>query len=333
MNRASIEAAVAGLGDAERITPDDVKLMRGEIFRDGVVTRGEAEALFALDRSRDDSCSEWTVFLAEAITDFVVRQERPAGYVSDEQASWLMEAISDGGIVRTPALLELLVRIIEVAETSPPALSAFALKQVAHAVVEGEGALACGRSLESGVIGEPETELIRRILYAFGGDGNVGISRTEAEVLFDIADRTASAPNHPAWNDLFVKAVASSILCASGYVPPSRREALGREASLEKLEPDLGSFFARMVNGGLKAVIDAYVWPNDLESGWARRNRATAASAAAAETVDSEEAAWLVSRIDRDGILHENEASLLAFIRREARSVAPELEAFLARAG
>ena len=31
---------------------------------------------------------------------------------------------------------------------------------------------------------------MRRMLYAFGGDGNIAITRQEAEVLFDINDAT-----------------------------------------------------------------------------------------------------------------------------------------------
>ena len=95
----------------------------------------------------------------------------------------------------------------------------------------------------------------------------------------------------------------------------------------------LAGFFARMVNGGLRAVVDAYVWPSSVESGWASRNRATAARASTAAAVDEGEARWLAERIGRDGKLHESEAALLSFIGREAPSIHAELEPLLARAG
>ena len=45
-------APVAELASKNRITAEDVVMLRREVFGDGVVTRGEAEALFALDAIR-----------------------------------------------------------------------------------------------------------------------------------------------------------------------------------------------------------------------------------------------------------------------------------------
>ena len=39
-------------------------------------------------------------------------------------------------------------------------------------------------------IAKAEVDLLRRILYAYGGDGNIAITRAEAEVLFRINERT-----------------------------------------------------------------------------------------------------------------------------------------------
>jgi hypothetical protein len=104
------------------------------------------------------------------------------------------------------------VKVLDRAKLSPVKLVRFALEQVKLAVTVGDGYLGHARSnrrLSPGVIGEVEVELIRRILYAFGGDGNIAVTRQEAEVLFDINDATAEASNDPAWSDLFVKALAN----------------------------------------------------------------------------------------------------------------------------
>jgi hypothetical protein len=71
------------------------------------------------------------------------------------------------------------------------------------------------------------------MLYAFGGDGNIAVTQQEASVLFDINDATAETENHPAWSDLFVKALANFLMATSGYQVPTRQEALRREAWLE----------------------------------------------------------------------------------------------------
>ena len=58
-------------------------------------------------------------------------------------------------------------------------------------------------------------DILRRIVYAFGGNGAVAMAKSEAEVLFDLNDATAGADNDPSWNDLFVKAIASYVMAAS----------------------------------------------------------------------------------------------------------------------
>jgi hypothetical protein len=77
----------------------------------------------------------------------------------------------------------MLIRVLEKAKSSPEQLSAYAVGQVGLAVVEGSGPLARRRHLQPGVIDSAEVELLRRILFAFGGDGNIAITRAEADVL------------------------------------------------------------------------------------------------------------------------------------------------------
>ena len=118
------------------------------------------------------------------------------------------------------------------------------------AIVDGKGSLGQGRETATGVVDRAEVDLLRRILHACGGDGNIAITRAEAEALFRINDATCEEMNDAAWNELFVKAIANFVLSASGYEPPSRAEALRREAFFENADADIGGFFARMVSGG-----------------------------------------------------------------------------------
>ena len=317
---------VAGLAEKNRISADDVLMLRREVFRDGVVTRGEAEALFALDASASKKCPEWPVFLVEAVADFIVHQEKPAGYISAQNAEWLVAMISRDGMVDSVTELELLVSVLEKAKSSPETLVAYALEQVRLAVVDGKGPLARGDSLEPGRVNKAEVDLVRRILYAFGGEGNIAISRSEAEVLFAINDASDEARNDPSWNELFVKAMATFVMRASGYEAPTREEALRHEAFLDKAEVGLGGFFTRMVSGGVRGILDAYRMPQDIDADWEARNRAQEALARKAEAVEAGEAQWLAAQIGRDGALRENEKALLAFIKQASPSIHPDLK-------
>ncbi|MEZ5926776.1 MAG: hypothetical protein R3D57_20605 [Hyphomicrobiaceae bacterium] len=312
------------------VRAEDVLALRRSFYPDGHISPAEAEALFAINRACPEQDVEWSDFFCEALTDFVVHQALPQGYVTAENADWLIDRISEDGIVQTMTELEVLVRIIDAARWAPERLVKFALEQVKHAVVEGSGPLRAGSSLEQGCINEAETALVRRILYAFGGDGHIAISRAEAEILFDINDQTYEGENHPSWSDLFVKAIANHLMATSGYSVPSRQEALRQEEWLESRgELTLGNVLSSMLGGGLKGIISTYKEQSWEEQALERIEQQRIAMITA-EPVTEPEAVWLAERIGRDGHLHENEKTLLRFLKDESprlhASLAPLLE-------
>ncbi len=86
------------------------------------------------------------------------------------------------GTVKSLSELEALIKCLEAATSAPEALSAYGLRQVAHAVIDGDGPLTGGRRLRKGTIDAADVATLRRILYAFGGSGNAAITRAEADV-------------------------------------------------------------------------------------------------------------------------------------------------------
>ncbi|WP_192177626.1 hypothetical protein [Mesorhizobium amorphae] len=329
MGELIMSAPAAGLTSKNRITAEDVTMLRREVFGDGVVSRGEAEALFALDATARDKCQEWPEFFVEAITDYIVHQEKPAGYISEGNADWLVQTISRDSMVDSRTELELLVHVLEKAKSSPSKLCAYALEQVGHAVIDGKGPLMLGGDLVPGLIAKGEVDLLRRILYAYGGDGNIAITRAEAEVLFKINERTAAASNDPSWNDLFVKAIANFVMCSAGYEAPTREVALRRDSFFEQSDAEIGGFFGRMVSGGLAGIMEAYRAPDDIETEWEAKNRAAEALARRAETIDAGEAKWLAERIGGGRPLRENERALLTLIKHASPEIHPALKPLL----
>lgn len=329
MATADILARVRKGGD---ISSGDALEMRRAVYgNDGAIDRAEIETMLAIDEAAKTADPSWSMLLSEAVTDFIVHQQEPWGYVSEANASWLTGRMGEGGKVKTPRQLEALVKVLEAATESPPALVAFALDQVKMAVIDGEGPLAAGGDLDRGRVTAGEVALLRRILYASAGSGGIGVTRAEAEVLFDINDATATADNDPAWGDLFVKAITNCIMAAHGYAPQSREQALAEERWLDSPSDGLGGFFSKMVAGGLGGVIRSYTMPSDQQV-WAEKNAAEAAAAREAEIVTSGEGDWLAARIGRDGRLGANEVAVLKRIRDEASDIPPALRALVDRA-
>ena len=311
-----------------KITADDVLRLRHRVFWKGVVTPQDAEMVFSLnDRLGEEADPAWRHFFIEALTDYLVNQAEPRGYVSEANADWLIERIGRSGHVDTLCELELLVKVLERAQQSPVTLIRFALDQVRQGVIDGKGTIGRHHNTQALAITEGEVELVRRMLYAFGGDANIAVTRQEAEVLFDINDATSELDNHPAWSDLFVKALANFLMASAGYQVPSRAEALRREAWLDAPSPGIGDFMGKMLAGSLDAIWDAYQ-RGALDGEPKKPATSSGLSIGHEPRVTPEEARWAAERMGRDG-LHENELALIQFLRSRSAHLHPKLKPIL----
>lgn len=310
------------------ITLADVMRLRRDTFADGIVTPEEADALFSLNDACAIKDTAWSDFFVEALSDYLVHQAEPKGYVTVENAEWLIGKIGHDGKVDTMTELELLISVLDKARWAPSSLSAFALEQVKRSVLSGCGPVRSGKRLTAGVVDPADVDMLRRILYAFGSHGNIAITRAEAEVLFDINDATDHSRNAPVWTELFTKAVANCIMSASGYEAPPREEALRHERWLNQETDGIGGFLSRMVSGGFKSMLDAYGEQTAEQRELERLERQKIAIITA-EPVTEEEASWIASRIERDGVIDMNEKALLAFIKKESLDIAPALKSVI----
>lgn len=309
----------------------DVLKLRRNYYADGEITPDEAEIIFALNDACPVQDPGWADCFVETITDYIVDQAKPEGYLTTENADWLIARISKDGKVETKTEMELLVNVLDKARWAPQSLVRFALEQVKNAVISGTGPLRSGKMLEPGVVTEADVDLLRRILYSFGGDGNLAITQPEADILFDIDTATADADNHPSWGDLFVKAIANAVMAASGYATPSREEALARDAwldrrgdlSLDKIVPGMAS--------GIKGIFSGYEEQSEEQRAIARLEQQKI-EIVTNEAVTTVEAAWLAGRIGRDGMVNPNERALLMFLKAESPSIHPSLQALVDKA-
>src|SRR5436190_2638358 len=309
----------------------DVLKVRRSYYDDGIITAEEAEAIFALNDACPVQDPAWADCFIETITDYLVEQAEPQGYLTAENAQWLFDRISRDGRVETKTELELLVNVLDKARWAPQSLVRFALDQVKDAVINGTGPLRSGKKLEPGLVSEADVDLLRRILYSFGGDGNIAVTRAEAEVLFDINDATAEADNHPAWTDLFVKAIANCVMAASGYAAPPREIALARDAWLDRRgDLSLDGMLGNMASG-LKGLFAGYSEQTEEERAIARLTQQKI-EIVTHEAVTAAEAAWLAERIGKDGKITPTERALLAFLKAESPSIDPALRQLVERA-
>ncbi len=306
----------------------DLLDLRRAFGADLEIDSSEADILFELN-GLSDLPEGWAPYFTSILANYVIDQMEPRSYLHEANAAWLMARIDHDGVVETDTELMLLVNVLRQARHVPPRFSAYVLHQVRSAVIDGRGAVR-GKMLQPGVIGEEEVDLLRRALYAGGGSDGIGICKEEAEVLQDLNEATTGRDNHPAWRDLYVKGIANYLMMMRPPSAPSAAEAKRREdfLSSQKQEATEGrarEWFSFDFRGAFEAL-------GSNKESVTRANRSYVMDHNAqmsAERITSGEAVWLMERLNRDGVLNENEQALLEFIARESPDMDAALRPFL----
>jgi len=323
---------------AGAIIATDVLKLRREIFTDGVVDRNEAELLFYLNERCRDHGTAWNDFFVDALTDYFVWQQQPKGYLGIDAGRFLIEGITRDGRIDGRTELELLVNVVHWARNCPEDVVLLALEVLKESVLAGGGLLFGSKRRRPGVIDRADVEIVRKLIYAGGGAGSLTVTRAEADMLFDLNNSTVEKENADTWEDLFVKAIASHVMFPRGAPEvPDVDEVMRREAWVKD----------RRGVGRLLSGIGGAVVRGKLVQGWnmadlfgtrakrqeAERERAEAEEAESRQAIDAAEAAWLIERIGHDGLIHDNERALLAFVKEHASTVDPSLLPLFEEAG
>lgn len=315
MSGATTLQSLAAFGADGFVSARDVLTLRRVVFADGVVSSDELGALFALGERAPKGDREWIDFFAEAVSDFYLREEEPHGYLTEDEFASLKARITRDGLRASDLEIALLIRLMENAVSTPVEMSRFAARQIRDRIATRAGGAR---------ITAEDAALIRRFLFAAGGDGNVAVTRAEAEFLFDLNDLVADAKNDPAWTDLFVKAIANHLMAHIGYKPAGRETALKRQAFFESETGGVAGVFARMFAGGIGGAKKAFA--AKAPSAQAERNAAREADVVEAEKITAGEADWLADRIARDGKAHDSERALIKHLKLLGAELPPKLK-------
>ena len=297
------------------ISAEEILELRRIGWADGVIGPDEAEALFAANDACAAPSPEWCDFFVEALSTFIVQTVPPAGYIDDEMGDELIARIDCDGKLGTLAELELLVRVLEIANNAPDRLKAYALKQIEEAVLNGEGPTRHGELAAKG-INETECTLLRRLIFAPAGDRPAAVSKAEAEMLFRLKDAALYDVNAAEWEKLFVQGVANYLFGFGGHEPLSRERAAELERFMNQECAGIGGFLGRMFTS--KPAVDG-AFGSLLDIGQHAPDIAGAAEEAAELTLI--ESSWLTDMLEADEELDPMEKALLAWVAEETGEV------------
>ena len=260
-----------GITAKAKITADDVLSLRRAVYQDGDIKRAEADVIFRLNRACPEADGAWDTFYIEALSDFFYWQRGPQSTLNDEDAQVLITWINEDGKIEDRNELKLLVNIMSRAQGSPESLKLFVLNAIKESVLIGDEAIYGSGTRLPGAIDQDDVLIIQKVIYGLASEGGIGISREEAELLFELNNATKPELNVADWRTLFVKALSMHLLYRgnspemideseaawlSGQIDESRSDLSNEIALLdylakeaESIHPMLGALRERLVRG------------------------------------------------------------------------------------
>jgi hypothetical protein len=319
MNReiGNLAARLIGTG---QVGDGDVLALREAVWRGDVISLETLDALFLVNDRCAPGSPRWIGFFVEAVEHALLNQIPPPGFIGEDGARWLQDKIDRDGRVATLGEIELLVSVLEHAENAPDFLKAYALAQIEATIKSGIGPTRAPGPVRPNCVDDAEVQLLRRLIFAGGGEGAIIVGAQEADMLFRIKDVALGGQNAAGWLQLFVQGVGNHLLAHSDYRPLSREEAARLNAEMETSTPSIARFFSRMLPGdmfGRGTILDAFksVFPDDEEL------FARPVAAGGQSLLTAAEAAWLKTHIAADAETDSFEKALMTFILDEVGNV------------
>ncbi|MEM8633536.1 MAG: hypothetical protein AAGF33_01035 [Pseudomonadota bacterium] len=301
MTKSRFDDLLARVDDLHRMSELEARDFVKEVYRDGIVSRQEADVLFNLNEQIGGTDPVWDKRFREAVKDFLLTVEPPIGWIDDAECEWLVERISKFDPEISAAYVELLLDVLQYAEGAPKLLGTFTITVI------------CDAARREKKISETTVELLRRALAAPVGDDVTWVTRREANLLLKLNDTCAFAGNDKSWNDLFARALGNYLLAAAHPDPRSEAKALSRHTWLQDELKGVAEGFS----SAMLSMTDARWFDNVTQN----EGRAEAARLAARESAmrqagrpSTQETNWLLQRLGGEKSLSPAERALVSFL-------------------
>lgn len=201
--RLSFPACV--IAGKNRLTADDLLLLRRYTFPEGIRSAEDVIVILALDTLCPEKCTGWRDYFVESLADYIVNRCHPAGSLDTMNAVWFEQVFAKDRVICSPHELELLLHLIDLAPPAPAALTALALDQLAIALAERRGPLQACRAAEHASLSLDDIAYVRRVLKHACSNGRLLLDERERTTLLRI-DGAMKGIRVPEWLDILAEA-------------------------------------------------------------------------------------------------------------------------------
>lgn len=118
----------------QKILPNDVILLRQEVFPNGIESRQDVATLLAIETACYEKCPQWDELFTKSIADYILFAEGENGVVDDMQALWIKQCLTRDGLTETRNEFATIVRILSLAKRAPSSVASLALDQITHRI-------------------------------------------------------------------------------------------------------------------------------------------------------------------------------------------------------
>lgn len=193
------------------------------------ISQTEIAALLTINRVCVVQDTTWGPFLADAIADFVVAELDPCGYVTADNAQWLISAVANNGRITSAGLRNAVTRTIERARWAPPTLFVFLARSILIRLgryhrLTPTGAATDLSAGEAPPMDRQEIDDVVRAVAGFSKAAPMVISYNGLQHLIAL-DASRGEAGGDRWDRMIETVIALAALGASGYQLPDREAA------------------------------------------------------------------------------------------------------------
>lgn len=304
MDKSDQHSLLTKVGDLGKVSENEARALLDEVSEDGIASRAEAEAIFALNRQLEEAFPDWDTRFCSLLKDYLLTSEAPVGWMDEQECVWLIGQIAPYSDSVKLNEIDLLLEVLPHAEGAPLGVAKCALSAITNL------------SNRNARMGRDLVERLRALLVAGTGNKTAWITRWEAQCLLRINDSVGFARNDESWNMLYTRAMANHLMARAHPAPDLMSDTLDRSKWLDaQTEAELGGMYLLGIQSTDRGSWFTDVAPSTSTAELAHASARTLAAETGISSEDDED--WLIRRLGWGNTVTAADRALVRFLKDE----------------